>query len=259
MHSTGSGCTYDDMRSMKNQNYDGIDRLTGLYNGEYALKEIQAYMEQNPECTAAVYIMDIDNFRTVDETLGRLFGNEIMKEIAAAICQVFGKQAVIGRIGGDKFLIFEKNYESVGRIRENAKELCHRARSTFKGEDQNFVISLSIGIAIMPDDGYEWKQLAQHATQALTYVKNHGKDGYEFYNSEMDTVDEPADAWMQKNKSLYISGERGADTERSFDSFGYELMDLAFQLIEDTANVANAINLLIRKVGLHYGVPVKRL
>lgn len=257
MHSTGNGCTYDDMRSMKNQNYDGIDRLTGLYNGEYALKEIQAYMEQNPECTAAVYIMDIDNFRTVDETLGRLFGNEIMKEIAAAICQVFGKQAVIGRIGGDKFLIFEKNYESVGRIRENAKELCHRARSTFKGEDQNFVISLSIGIAIMPDDGYEWKQLAQHATQALTYVKNHGKDGYEFYNSEMDTVDEPADAWMQKNKSLYISGERGADTERSFDSFGYELMDLAFQLIEDTANVANAanaINLLIRKVGLHYGM-----
>lgn len=111
MHSTGSGCTYDDMRSMKNQNYDGIDRLTGLYNGEYALKEIQAYMEQNPECTAAVYIMDIDNFRTVDETLGRLFGNEIMKEIAAAICQVFRKQAVIGRIGGDKFLIFEKNYE----------------------------------------------------------------------------------------------------------------------------------------------------
>ena len=54
MHSTGNGCTYDDMRSMKNQNYDGIDRLTGLYNGEYALKEIQAYMEQNPECTAAV-------------------------------------------------------------------------------------------------------------------------------------------------------------------------------------------------------------
>ena len=97
MHSTGSGCTYDDMRSMKNQNYDGIDRLTGLYNGEYALKEIQAYMEQNPECTAAVYIMDIDNFRTVDETLGRLFGNEIMKEIAAAICQVFRKQAMIGK------------------------------------------------------------------------------------------------------------------------------------------------------------------
>lgn len=256
MHITGAGCTYEEMKNAKNEkniNHDGADKLTGLYNGEYTNKQTELYINKHKGSKFALYVMDIDNFKAVDDNLGRLFGNEIIKEIADNIVHMFGSQDVVGRIGGDQFLVCQKDYGSLSQVEKYASDLCSKTRNVYAGENQDYMTSLSIGIALCPEHGTDSQVLFQNAKKALAHVKYHGKDGYEIYDPSMAELE--VDSRNTKPlESIYIYQERGEVDTKRFDSFGYELVDLAFSLMEESRDVKNTINLLIRKVGVHYNL-----
>lgn len=251
-----SRSTYEKMENTKGKiaaNRDGIDKLTGLYNREYTLKEVKDYLNEHRNTTFAIYVMDIDNFQIVDDNLGRVFGNEIIKELAETIERTFSAQDIIGRVGGDQFLICQKNYESIEKVIEKSEELCAGARNIYKGEIQDINTSLSIGIALGSKETDDTNDYVRCARKALAYAKNSGKDRYAIYNDGMKTQ-KPEISELDFDNAFFVSKERRNMEYMEFDSFGYKLVNLAFNLMEESSDVKNAINLLLRKVGMHYNL-----
>ena len=216
-------------------------------------KRIQKYLELDSEASIAVYIMDIDNFKVIDDNLGRLFGDEIIKETEEYIIRLFGKEGFAGKLGIDKFLICEKNCGTLEAVKKKAELICLKMREVYTKEQQDYIVSVSIGISIYPEHGSNAQELLENADKALIYVKKHGKDNYQIFdahiNEQMKDNRMREDYYLQKEQEKRV---RAALPE--FDSFGYELIKLAINLAEDTKNVQNAINLLLKKVGLHYGL-----
>lgn len=160
------------------------DSLTGLLN-KGAFQEELNRMITNGQLGKrvefhAIYVMDIDNFKGINDNYGHLFGDYVLEEYANQIKEVFNEQAVIGRIGGDEFAVIVKGIFGRDEAEKYAKKLNKKVWEL--ALDQNAHITTSIGIAIYPTDGREGKDIFQAADTALYNVKNHGKNGYAFYN-----------------------------------------------------------------------------
>lgn len=214
-------------------------------------RKLQDYIDNHEGAATAVYIMDIDNFKVVDENLGRLFGDEILKETEEHILQSFKNEDIAGRLGIDKFVICQKDYESIENVKRKAKILCLKMRDAYTGEKQDYIVSMSIGISFYPEHGNTADELLECADKALIYVKKHGKDNYQIFNEDIREKMSDNRLWQ----GYYLQKEQENRVRASlpeFDSFGYELIKLAFHLADDTKNIQNTINLLLKKVGMHY-------
>lgn len=236
-------------------NKDGVDKLTGLYVGKILNRKLEEYIDENRENVMAVYVMDIDNFKVVDDNLGRVFGNEIIKETAEAVSHLFEKEDIVGRVGGDKFVVCQKDCGGQEDVKKKAGEICSKVRNVYTGEKQDYIVSMSIGIALYPEHGNCAAELLENADKALEYTKEYGKDGFSIF---MPCMHEKIAGGRVLEENGQLSGELECSegVGARFDCFGYELLDLAFELIEDTKNIGNAINLLLRKVGVHYDMDV---
>lgn len=220
----------------------------------YSIKrELQNYLDTHKDGAIAVYVMDLDNFKDIDENLGRLFGDEIIKETEQHILQLFKKEDIFGKLGIDKFIICQRDYKTLEDVKRKAEMLCMKMRDVYTGEKQDYIISMSIGIACCPDHGSTAEQLLENADKSLVYVKTHGKDNYQIFD---ETVKEQMrDNQIRENYYLQKDQENAVRADLpEFDRFGYEVIKLAFYLAEDTKNIQNTINLLLKKVGMHYGL-----
>lgn len=214
-------------------------------------RELQDYIENHEQAAAAVYTMDIDNFKVVDENLGRLFGDEILKETEEHIFQSFYKEDIAGRLGIDKFIVCQKDYGSIEDVKKKAESLCSKIHDAYTGEKQDYIVSISIGISLYPEHGNTAEELLERADKALIYVKKHGKDNYQIFNKDIGEKMSDNRLWqgyyLQKEQENRVRADLP-----EFDSFGYELIKLAFHLADDTKNIQNTISLLLKKVGIHY-------
>ena len=214
-------------------------------------RELQDYIENHEQAAAAVYTMDIDNFKVVDENLGRLFGDEILKETEEHIFQSFHKEDIAGRLGIDKFIVCQKDYGSIEDVKKKAESLCSKIHDAYTGEKQDYIVSISIGISLYPEHGNTAEELLERADKALIYVKKHGKDNYQIFNKDIGEKMSDNRLWqgyyLQKEQENRVRADLP-----EFDSFGYELIKLAFHLADDTKNIQNTISLLLKKVGIHY-------
>ena len=161
------------------------DPLTKLYN-KAATQTLISNFLQDEGCDGfhALLFIDVDNFKGVNDNLGHLFGDAVLSRISQNMLQLFHPADIIGRIGGDEFVVFLKNVGSREIIMEKANDLCKVFHEIYTGNDQNYRISGSVGIAIYPTDGRTYKELIKNADFALYLVKNSGKDRYAFYKSE---------------------------------------------------------------------------
>ncbi|MGN0437625.1 MAG: diguanylate cyclase domain-containing protein [Lachnospiraceae bacterium] len=172
---------YKEREELKRQSR--MDSLTGLLNKgafqEEMAKTFSRYQRGLLPELHAVYIMDVDNFKGINDTYGHLFGDYVLEEYAAQLKDVFREEAIIGRIGGDEFAVVKK-IVSIYEAEKYAKQFMYRIR---KMQLKNHAkITTSIGISMFPADGYEGTGLFRAADIALYDVKNHSKDGYAFYN-----------------------------------------------------------------------------
>lgn len=158
-----------------------MDALTGIKNKETLKSEISTYLMSNKEKTkGALFMIDVDNFKTVNDLNGHVVGDEVLKHFGTILKNSFDEHDIVGRAGGDEFIVFMKNIEDDSVVKLKAEELCNNIRSIkipkFKGN-----ISCSIGISLYPLHGYDFKTLYSLADQALYQTKDHGKNGYTCY------------------------------------------------------------------------------
>jgi len=159
------------------------DSLTGLYNKGTSQSIIEDYiMNEGKGVNGALFVIDLDNFKAVNDNLGHLAGDIVLTEIAKIISKVFHENSIVGRIGGDEFVIFLKDVDSEGVIQKKAKELLSGFKNTSTEEILEYNVSGSIGISKYPEHGESYKELFISADKATYSAKNNGKGRYCIFN-----------------------------------------------------------------------------
>lgn len=134
---------------------------------------------------AAVMFIDLDGFKTVNDTLGHDAGDYVLKEVAQRMISCVRETDTVARVGGDEFLIIATEInapENASQIAEKVIQLVSRP-VIFNG--QQAIVGASIGIALFPGDSEDMDQLIKQADEAMYRVKNAGKNGFRFVNSAL--------------------------------------------------------------------------
>jgi diguanylate cyclase (GGDEF)-like protein len=164
------------------------DLLTGLYNRITTTTLIDKAISQSDSNSChALCAIDIDNFKHVNDILGHLVGDEVIVDIASEIKKQFRENDIMGRIGGDEFVVFLKDI-SPSDVQKKARILQNFFRRIHPDQDQNYKITGSIGIAIYPQDGKNYRELFVKADAAMYAAKNSGKDSFCIYSKELESV-----------------------------------------------------------------------
>ena len=151
------------------------DALTGIYNRLGFDDQVEQYMRQNPQKHCVVAMLDIDDFKLVNDMYGHAAGDGVLKKLAESMKQYFSKDAILGRNGGDEFSIFMPDCTAV-EVTPFLKKFTEETRKFYcKGEERAFTISL--GFAEYPIFADDRSQLIRCADKALYDVKMRGKNG----------------------------------------------------------------------------------
>lgn len=155
------------------------DPLTNLYNKTNTKDLINCrLLNRFSEEYYSLMIIDIDNFKNINDTYGHLTGDMVLSGIVMKMKEVFSEEDVLGRIGGDEFVILMKYIEGTDMVDKKAKSLGDGVATTIFHEDPSLRVTISIGIADYPLDGKNYDELLEHADKALYSVKNQGKNHF---------------------------------------------------------------------------------
>ena len=166
------------------------DPLTGLLNRASMERNIKEFLSgEGLRGNHALLMMDFDNFKAVNDTLGHARGDDLLVSFAAVIRHVFRSGDFSSRIGGDEYMVFLKNISEEDVAQEKAEEL--RGGMTVLSKKIGVPVSVSIGIALYPQDTDTFEHLYKAADEALYFVKNHGKNAVSFYSALLKTDSEP--------------------------------------------------------------------
>ncbi len=168
------------------------DLLTHAYNKITAQSLISSHIapgaNDGKKTTGSLFIIDIDNFKDVNDTFGHTYGDDVLCEVTEVLREVFRENDIIGRIGGDEFIVFVKGLDSDDGLKRIASKLCSLLRISYKNHNSDPInISASIGIAKYPEHGLTFSQLSHNADIALYQSKNHGKDSFTIYSGQKFT------------------------------------------------------------------------
>ena len=159
------------------------DSLTKLLNKNTGRKRAEAYFRQFSDAAqCALLIIDLDDFKGINDRYGHLFGDAVLTKAAREIKRLFRNQDIIARIGGDEFMVLMRGVAD----RVLVENRCQRLLSVFDGAFQSgqhkISLKVSVGIAMSPEHGSSYYEVFEHADQALYEAKRTGKNRYAFYD-----------------------------------------------------------------------------
>jgi len=160
------------------------DMLTGLLNHTSARELIQHKINNNPNGTYLMAILDLDEFKAANDSCGHMFGDQVLKHVAEKLRQTTRRDDIVARVGGDEFLVFLE-------YKQDATRAVTRIFEALTEQYKNFPLSVSMGIARTSVVGSEYDKLFHSADQALYAAKRAGRRQYFFY---ADSMREPLSA-----------------------------------------------------------------
>jgi diguanylate cyclase (GGDEF)-like protein/PAS domain S-box-containing protein len=162
------------------------DLLTGLYNRFTAIAMVNAAIAHSTENERhALFVVDIDNFKKINDSLGHLSGDKVIAELARRIRALFRESDIVGRVGGDEFIIFMEHTDPAAAVKK-AQALNETIASVQSATSH---ISGSVGIAFFPADGKSYDELFRKADTAMYCAKRKGKNSFCIYCKGMKISD----------------------------------------------------------------------
>lgn len=155
-----------------------LDGLTGIYNPETTRKLAASYLQEGGD--GALLILDVDHFKEINDTLGHMTGDRVLTAFAQLLKSSFRSDDIVGRLGGDEFLLFLKgtmDYEMISGRCTQVQELASQVELGSNG----WRMTVSIGAA-MATGGRSFQELYQDADEALYEVKKNGRNGFRIRN-----------------------------------------------------------------------------
>lgn len=167
-----------------------IDSLTGAHNRRSIEQLIDAYLAgvSATTVTGAFILIDLDDFKAVNDQLGHIQGDIVLMEAVNCMKQMCGVYGEIGRLGGDEFILFLKEHGNPMMIEELVGQMMQMLRRTYQMNEQSVQIGASAGIAIYPDHGTTFHSLYHAADQALYRSKSKGKGSYTIWQPTWSCV-----------------------------------------------------------------------
>ncbi len=163
------------------------DVLTGLPNRLMLTERVNHALRlaERNGCGFAVMFLDLDRFKSINDSLGHLFGDKVLIEISSRLKHCLRQTDTLSRLGGDEFVIHLHDADTVG-AEITAQRIIDALSRPVQIDDMNFTLSCSVGIAMYPNDGRTLDELIRHADTAMYQVKERGKGHYRFYRPQMN-------------------------------------------------------------------------
>lgn len=158
------------------------DSLTGLLNRTSTRECINGWLSDSNR-QGALLMLDLDNFKEVNDVWGHQAGDSILLLTADLLRNHFRQSDVIGRIGGDEFMVLMKDVTSQQVVEQHMYRLCGEFRLLTDSDYPQISISCSVGAAMIPAQGHTFEELYAHADSALYCAKHRGKDGWSVFSA----------------------------------------------------------------------------
>jgi putative two-component system response regulator len=159
------------------------DALTKLFNKASTQRLISSHLsESHAQETDCLLLLDLDNFKTVNDSYGHMYGDTLLTQVGNTLRKMFRSCDIIGRVGGDEFMVFIKDIPSLDSIQTRCQLLLDAFRELLQNLMPDLNVSCSIGAALIPEHGSTYTELYQHADEALYDAKTSGKDQYKIYH-----------------------------------------------------------------------------
>lgn len=217
-----------------------LDPLTRLLNKVATGEEVKKYISEKPEGTQVLFLIDIDNFKRVNDTFGHTVGDTVISDIAQLIREHFRETDIVGRVGGDEFLVFMKDTTLEGAV-QKARELCSGSGKQLIGDDAVVNVTLSVGVAVYGVDGEDYSSLFQMADRAMYHIKRNGKNSYSLAQDEENHIYDNA----RGEKQVDAVFEKRQEIDKDF-------MNVAFSLLSHAKDMNGSLNVLLEQIGKKY-------
>lgn len=197
------------------------DPLTNLPNRRLLSDRLQQALEhaqRYPDKMVAVMVFDLDNFKTVNDSLGHLYGDELLKHVAGIFQSQVRSEDTVSRQGGDEFTIVLAGMRQIEKIAEIADSILQKLSQPINLSGQQVVIGTSIGIAVYPNDAQSYDELLRNADMAMYYAKDEGKNNFQFFMPAMNK--------QAHNRLLLENKLRNAIEQQHFQLFYQPQIDL---------------------------------
>ena len=165
-----------------------LDGLTGAYNKRATEEYINRILTQMPNEKGTFVILDIDKFKEVNDQYGHAVGDTVLHELSKTFFRHFRKDDIIGRIGGDEFVIYMRNTESKEIASARINKLIENVRNLPFEEMNGKYVTISVGIAFAPEAGSCYMDLYKNADTALYEAKHNGRDRYHVYTQVCNQI-----------------------------------------------------------------------
>ncbi|WP_374661301.1 putative bifunctional diguanylate cyclase/phosphodiesterase [Inhella sp.] len=163
------------------------DALTGLPNRGQFLQELTRAMSRSKRSghAMAVGFLDLDRFKTVNDTLGHAAGDELLRVMATRLRKAVREVDTVGRLGGDEFALLFEACGDRHNLRRRALALLETLGQPIHLHERSFMVTGSIGLAFFPEDGEDSDTLLMHADAAMYRTKEQGRNGVNFYDASL--------------------------------------------------------------------------
>ncbi len=160
--------------------------MTCLPNRAYIYRQLECTLTEavREQDKVALMFIDLDGFKYINDTFGHSMGDQILKELATRLKRVVPSQGIIGRFGGDEFILLLPHLKSKEEAIANAETIIESFQEPFFIDGHELYLSVSIGISLFPDDGDDLETVIKHADISMYEAKNRGNNHYQFYTGQ---------------------------------------------------------------------------
>lgn len=217
-----------------------LDPLTRLLNKVAVKEAVEQYLLRGVRGMHVLFLIDIDNFKRINDTFGHTVGDTVISDIAQVIREQFREMDIVGRVGGDEFIVFMKNTTTEHAV-EKARQLCRKVCKKLIGDDAVVSVTLSVGLAVHGEDGDDYDMLFEMADRAMYQTKRRGKNNFSFAKKGEKTGYESS--WKAAEAVPDRPKPQNADKE---------FLNVAFSLLSHAKDINGSLNVLMEQIGKKY-------
>lgn len=210
-----------------------LDPLTNLFNRRECIRRIEEYIRQS-QSMAAFLLVDVDDFKTINDTMGHAYGDSVLTELAAGMRTLFRQTDIVARLGGDEFVIFMTNIQEQTNAVTKINSILNLFQQ-YKRSIETSGISCSIGCSLYPVHGTTFSALFQKADAAMYHAKKRGKAQYYIYEEgKIPSIGENEEILPTRNMQK---------------SFHDHIIETVFRFFLEHPDTEAAIPLLLEQLG----------
>ena len=232
------------------------DSLTGVYNKKTITEYAKKRISEEKEKRIVIAILDVDHFKSVNDTFGHLYGDKVLARVGGRLKEIVGEDGVIGRIGGDEFMIVFNGLDDDQVLRGMLRAIRPQIKWEFAEDFENLSITCSIGASIFPVNGRDYEDLFKKADCCLYIAKEKGRDRYVFFRDEMHRAS--YEAMLNQNQLNAMKNPREIRELKNVASFMENAMtDSRKAILDAMRHMKDTFG--IDNINIYYGEGMKKV